>query len=407
MRLRLTVTGGPHRGRAFELREHDTLIVGRSEAAQLRLPLKDKTLSRVHFMIEINPPSCRLMDMASTNGTFVNGRRVTTVDLADGDVIRLGRTELSLVFVDDEPDPDELQGHDGDTDTGTGTADDRDGPQPLARYRIEKELGRGGMGIVYLAHDDARGEVVALKVIIPAAVDCSDAIARFLREASLLRQLEHPHIVGFRAIGFAGDTLYFAMEYVPGDDASRLLRERGGRLPIELAVDLTGQLLGALSYAHALGVVHRDVKPSNLLVTTADGRPVLKVADFGFARLYLDSPLSGLTLAGQTGGTSGFLAPEQITNFREARPATDQYAAGATLYYLLTGRKPYDFPASVPEQLLMILQQDPVPIRNRRADVPEGLAAIVHRALARDPADRFPDIEAFRAALVAERGDAP
>jgi serine/threonine-protein kinase len=395
MKVRITVTGGPHRGQVFESPAHDTLIVGRSEAAQLRLPLKDMALSRVHFMIEVNPPFCRLMDMASTNGTFVNRRRVTTVDLVDGDVIRVGQTTLSVAFVPGDPEPEVSRAPDGDAETVSYDG----GALPISRYRIEKELGRGGMGVVYLAHDDARGEVVALKTIAPTASGSSPALARFLREASLLRRLDHPHIVGFREIGYVGGLLYFAMDYVPGTDADGLLRAFGGPLPTGRAVDLACQSLAALSYAHARGVVHRDIKPSNLLVAEAAGRPVLKVADFGFARLYLDSPLSGLTVAGTVGGTSEYLAPEQISNFRDARPSADQYAAGATLYYLLTGHKVYDFPATVERQLLMILQEDPVPIGARRRDIPAALAAVVHRALARDPAARFPDVDAFRAAL--------
>src|SRR5262249_54879719 len=126
----------------------------------------------------------------------------------------------------------------------------------------------------------------------------------------------------------------------------------------------------------------------------------VKLADFGLARVYQSSPLSGLTLAGQYGGTAAFMAPEQITHFRDAKPPVDQYALGATLYYLLTGRRVYDFPQGVEQQLLMILQPAPVPTRPRRGDIPGGLADLIHRALARDPAARFADADAMRKALL-------
>jgi serine/threonine-protein kinase len=123
------------------------------------------------------------------------------------------------------------------------------------------------------------------------------------------------------------------------------------------------------------------------------------LTDFGLARIYLTSPLSGLSVTGQTAGTSGFMSPEQITNFRSVKPAADQYAAGALLYYLLTRKKIYDFPPDLQHQLLMILQEEPIPIRTRRADIPTGLAAVIQRALARTPEDRFADVGSMRDAL--------
>jgi serine/threonine-protein kinase len=200
-------------------------------------------------------------------------------------------------------------------------------------------------------------------------------------------------------MGQADGRLYFAMEYVPGVNADGLLKRHGGPLAIRTAVALTGQALEALAYAHDLGFVHRDIKPPNVLVGRVDGRPMVKLTDFGLARIYLTSPLSGLTFTGETSGTSGFMAPEQITDFRSVKPAADQYGAGAMLYYLLTGKKDYDFPPQLQRQLLMVLQEDPIPIRDRRAEIPAELAAIVHRALARSPRDRFPDVRAMRDAL--------
>jgi serine/threonine-protein kinase len=227
-----------------------------------------------------------------------------------------------------------------------------------------------------------------------------EAVARFLREASVLRQLDHQHIVRFREVGHADKRLFFAMEYVPGNNAAELLERHRGPLPIGRAVGISCQALDALAYAHAGGFVHRDLKPHNLLVVATGGRDVVKVADFGLVRIYHTSPLSGLTLTGQVAGTSGFMAPEQITSFRGVQPAADQYSMGATLYYLLTGKKVYDFPRGFERQILMILQEEPVPIRTRRPDVSDTLAAIIHRALERDPGRRFVSVEQMREALL-------
>jgi serine/threonine-protein kinase len=255
------------------------------------------------------------------------------------------------------------------------------------------------MGFVHLALRVADGAVLALKTITPEVAGTQADVARFLREANTLRQLDHPNIVAFRDMGESADRLYFAMEFIRGTDAHRLLRAHGP-LPVRRAVGLTCQLLEALEYAHAKGFVHRDIKPANVLVTEVAGQEGVKLTDFGLARVYQASTISGLTLKGEVAGTIAFLAPEQITNFREAKPAADQYSAAASLYNLLTSSFVYDLPRLFQDQLLMILQGKPVPIRKRRADIPDGLAGVIHRALAREPKDRFADVSAMREALV-------
>jgi serine/threonine-protein kinase len=275
----------------------------------------------------------------------------------------------------------------------------RNHPQTIPGYRIVRELGRGGMGIVYLAVCATDGSLVALKTIKPAVDSTQSDVERFLREARILQELNHPNIVAFREMGEAGGSFYFAMDYVKGTDAGELLKSHGP-FSIGRAVGLVRQLLSALGYAHDSGFVHRDIKPSNLLLTEADGAEVAKLADFGLARVYLDSKLSGLTMMGDWGGTMAFVAPEQITRFREAKPPVDQYSAAATLYKLLTGRFLFDFPRKSERRFLMILEEEPVPIRSRRPDIPDELAAVIHRALAKEPAKRFADVKAMSQALL-------
>jgi serine/threonine-protein kinase len=434
MRVTLTVIAGPNAGTEYSFAGHDIFVVGRSKRAHFQLPGTDRYFSRIHFLVEVNPPRCRLMDMNSRNGTHVNGRKVKAADLKDGDEIRGGRTVLRVAVQNDETVPAD-QAALPTTETvvpipvaaapavastvgraclacGALEAESaapslcpacrelaRRHPQPIAGYQIIKQLGKGGMGVVYLAVRAADGAVLALKTIIPEGEPEPHEVQRFLREAEILRRLDHPHIVAFRDLGQANGQLYFAMDYVRGTDAARLVA-RHGPLPVPRAVGLACQLLAALEYAHGLGFVHRDLKPGNLLVTQQGGREAAKLADFGLARAYQASTLSGLTMLGAIAGTVAYMPPEQILNFRGVKPPADQYSAAATLYNLLTGEAVYDLPQQVSDQLLMIMQRDPVPIRQRRPDLPDGLAAAVHRALAREPGARFPDVQALRRALL-------
>ncbi len=467
MRITLTVTGGPHEGQVFTFDGHDTFIVGRSKRAHFQLPAKDKYFSRVHFLVEMNPPQCRLLDLGSRNGTYVNGERVSATDLRDGDRIKAGHTNFQVAVVagadsvvsaaEPPPEPvavetcfphvattpeslsatEEMPVQQPSPNSAAGTtlealevlpvgepcrlcgatlplagptgpppslctACEREiaaQPQPIPGYRIARQLGRGGMGVVWLALSPSDGSRVALKTITPAVSGSDDVVRRFLREADILRNLKHPHIVAFHEMGEVADRLYFAMEYVPGIDAGRIL-SRTGPLPVARAVAWVCQALEALEYAHGKGFVHRDLKPANLLVAEEPGREVVKLADFGLARVYQASKLSGLTMTKEIGGTVAFMPPEQIVNFREAKPPADQYGAAATLYNLLTGKYVYDLPRSAMEALAIMLQEEPVRIETRRGDLPAGLVEAIHRALAREPAQRFDDAEEMRQALL-------
>ena len=398
MKVTLTVIEGPHEGSAFEFLEHDAFLVGRSPEVQFRLPLRDKTLSRVHFLVEVNPPSCRLMDMASTNGVRVNGKRVHTVDLRHGDQIQAGGTVLA--FAVEDTDETGLQGVPASIATCPDSVETTDWPKAptFPGYRVDRKLGEGGMGVVYLARRESDGSSVALKVIKPVVAAREAVLGRFLREASILRKLEHPNIVRFHDIGFAEGRLYFAMEYVDGTSVADTLKARGP-LAIPAAVGLTRHVLRALGYAHALGFVHRDIKPANVLTTKEGGKSRAKLADFGLAKIYQESSLSGMSVTGQMGGALAYMPPEQITHFREARPPADIYALGATLYTLLTGRRIFDFKGRAEQQVTRILFENPTPIQSHRPEVPDALAAIIHKALAKAPADRFPDAGTMKDAL--------
>lgn len=460
-RITLTITEGPHAGERFTFAGHDTFLVGRGSQAHFRLSPQDKFFSRIHFMVEVNPPHCRLLDMGSRNGTYVNGARVEApLDLHAGDCIKAGHTLLRVAIEASTPTPPPravaapvaapvtvpaaaskapllrdtsssgarprpaaptlrpsapltaLPGSANSACPGCAgplaTAEaicsacmkqSRRLAQPIDGYQIIRELGRGSMGVVSLAVDQADGRVVALKTITPAMAGSASQVARFLREARILEQLDHPHIVAFRAMGESDGQLYFAMDFIHGTDAAKLLKAEGP-LKVGRAVRLICQTLEALAYAHGKGFVHRDIKPANVLVTDEPQGEVARLADFGLARVYQASQLSGLSMTGDVGGTVAFMAPEQITSYRESKPAVDLYASAAALYNLLTGKLVFDLPNNRQQRLLMILQEEPVPIRKRRAGLPVDLADIIHKALAKQPKDRFRNVQEFRKALV-------
>jgi hypothetical protein len=468
MRISLKVEAGPHQGQVFDFEGHSNFLVGRSRRAHFRLPDKDKYFSRIHFMIEVNPPLSRLMDMGSTNGTLVNGQKVASVDLKHGDLIKAGITILRVSLADVEsaspssadlslpttiprvdntapptetlatrfvpqPEPSMATANlptetaitgtcpncgrpvakNGPTAAGTPSSGETqrlcaacldrafDHPEPIPGYRMVRELGRGGMGVVYLAVRESDGQQCAVKMIRPAVAVTPRETEKFLREAKILSGLSHPNIVSFREMGESNGSLFFAMDFVNGSDGSQLQKSLGGPMPIPRAVGLVCQMLHALDHAHSKGFVHRDIKPANLLVAQDEGRETVKLSDFGLARVYQASTMSGLTMKGDLGGTLPYMAPEQITELRDAKPPVDQYSAGATLYKFLTNQHVFDFDKKLELQIMKILLEPPIPIRDRRADIPEGLAAIIHKSLAKEPGDRFKDVREMRQALAA------
>ena len=260
------------------------------------------------------------------------------------------------------------------------------------RYRVERELGRGGMAIVYLALDEKHSRPVALKVLRP---EISGAIgaARFLREIQIAAQLNHPHILPLYDSGDSNGLLYYAMPYVTGESLRQRL-DREPQMSLHDTVQIGTEVASALSYAHARDIVHRDIKPENILLS--EGYAL--VADFGIARAITAAEASGpVTTAGITVGTPVYMSPEQaLAEAVDGR--SDQYSLGCVLYEMLTGRPP--FGGTTAQAVLAKHTLDPVPsIRAVRADVPDALDQVVTLTLAKQPADRYPNAEALDQAL--------
>jgi serine/threonine protein kinase len=332
-----------------------SIVAGRDEHCELRI--SDPKASRAHCRFTIDPPHVSVRDLGSRNGTRVNGVVVEERELADGDEVRIGSTTLRITVA----------------------------PAEFSGYALGHELGRGAQGVVFLARDTTTGEPVALKMLHDIR---PDAAALLLREIANVRTLRHPNIVEFRGVGHEPRP-FLVSAYCPGGSVDRL-----GQLTVGDAVPIVRGILAGLAHAHhallpqvrladhtttARGLVHRDVKPQNVLLHSG----IAQLADFGLAKAYDLAGLSGHTRTGELGGSLEFCPRAQVLNYRYAPPWVDVWAAAATLYWMLTGKPPRDFPPGA-DPVAIVLRENPVPIRIREPSVPGPLAAVIDEVLAED-----------------------
>jgi eukaryotic-like serine/threonine-protein kinase len=392
VKLKLTIIAGPHKGQEFVFDGHDTLLVGRARDAHLQISADDPFFSRRHFLVEVNPPRCRVIDLNTRNGTRLNGTPIQTAEVAAGDEIAAGHTVFKVSILGAE--------------TRTPNAKTPPVIDPagdlrecvIPGYRIHSELGRGGMGVVYRAIRERDRLPVAVKTILPVAGTQRKQIDRFLRECQILAQLEHPNIFTFRESGATDRLIFLVMDLVDGTDLSTRVKKKGAE-EIQTAVRIACQILSGLAHAHGRGYVHRDIKPSNILISHVGNKRIVKLADFGLARISESSQISGVTMQGEIGGTPAYMAPEQVTHFRQVKPAADQYSVAATLYNLLTNAYTHNFPSNPGLQIAHLVSTAAVPITERQPAIPPKLARVIHKALSREPEERYPDVLAFREEL--------
>ena len=258
----------------------------------------------------------------------------------------------------------------------------------LTGYDIIRELGRGGMGVVYLARNKLMDRLEVLKMVSKAQVGRPEAIERFLQEIRSAARLIHPNVATAFSVHALGDLLVLAMEYVEGDDLAKVVRVRGA-LPVASACYYICQAALGLQRGHEAGMVHRDIKPGNLLLAKQGKRDVVKIVDFGLAKAKTEMPEDrDLTGTNQMMGTPGYTAPEQLLDAKSADIRADVYSLGCTLYCLLTGARAFQG-TSVFQVLLEQEKGLVTPLREFRSDLPDGLEAVVARMMAKEPADRY------------------
>ena len=264
-----------------------------------------------------------------------------------------------------------------------------------ANYELEDEVGRGGMGIVYCARDKRLKREIAIKVLPPELSFRADIRQRFLREAETAAQLNHPNIVPIYTVEEKDNLVYFVMAYIKGDNLGVRLQQHGPLPPVEVRRILK-EVAEALAYAHNRNVIHRDIKPDNIIIDEETGRAM--VTDFGIARALTDSGDSRLTATGMAIGTPAYMSPEQSAGDRAIDGRSDLYSLGVVGYQMLCGQPPF-VASNTPSMLVKHLSERPVPVDERWPDIPPDLSRAVMICLEKDPADRFPNAAAFAEAL--------
>lgn len=287
-------------------------------------------------------------------------------------------------------------------------ADKSDAPTEMVShgidaYEIGLKLGEGGMGEVYMALRKSDNEPAALKILLAKVAVDEYARRMFLREIKEMSGLDHANIVKLLTYGSYGSSFFFIMEYCKGGSLADLLKRRGP-LPLQDAAPIFRQALEGLAAAHKHGIIHRDIKPPNILMTELSGGTI-KIGDFGLAKSFEKSGLSGFTVTGARGGTPEFMPREQYTNYKYVKPSADVFSLGATFYYLLTGKLVRDF-SKTEDRINVVLNKDVVPIQERNTRIPPRVAEVINRSISDKAEARYPTgaemFEALRDALSTE-----
>lgn len=438
--ITLDCVAGPLKGQTFRLEGGPVFIFGRYAKATFSLA-GDPAASHLHFLIDISDNRVRIADLGSTNGLIINDRHLGGklgdpltgfVSLRSGDTILAGACLFRLVIQDSDPFPGinpfaDANGNAPGKQAKPGTTviskqDMADDPAATAEriplpttsgnlpegvlpeiegFTIIGKIGGGGKGIVYRAIADDSGVNAAIKMLVfdRNKRKKQRALEMFRREIQITRQLRHPHIVRYLADGVSLGAPYLALEYIDGGNMATLIQNAPfRRLDLPQAIPLFLQLLEAVAYMHSQGLVHRDIKPNNVLLELRRGGSLaVKLSDMGLtSRSSNDSASDFLPIVCE-GGTPAYMPPEQLTDLTRAIPQSDVFSTAATFYHMVTGSPLYDF--SDRDHNEIVIDSDIRPIQSLRPDLPSSIAAVVTKALSYDPGNRYPDGQTMQGAF--------
>lgn len=382
---RLVLSGGEEDTQAFELtRERRLIVLGRGTNADVVLghPL----VSRLHARIELTDDGLVVTDLGSRNGTFIGNRRLPAQEptpMTPGTILRLGNYTISIEI-------DGLGASRWKPALGLGYHP----PQlPEEEFEVLGLIGRGAVGSVWAAQQKFLDRLVAIKVLDSRLKRDSEDYTRFLREARMYCKVRSPYVVGLYDIRFVETRPMLLMEYVSGPSCAERLKDEGP-LPVPEVLLIGEDIAKALAAIHAVGVVHRDVKPQNMLLSPEG---MAKLGDFGIAKDVAEP----ITDTGLGLGTLAYVAPEQALEAKDVDVHTDTYSLGATLYHLLTSALPIPMPPNLGlnARLRRLQREPPQPLRERRQDLPEPVEKAIMRMLAKVSTERGPTGEALATVL--------
>ncbi len=419
------------------------------------------TISRYHCLLDINPPEICIRDFGSLNGTTVNGKKIgqrdistdpgkakhmiyPEFDLKDNDCFQLGDSIFQVNILASNEDTGSKETSEKSLmsalDKKTASLQKSVSDDPLDKinsllekaddnesdlvsikgYHIIKELGKGSMGAVYLAKKTNISErigaqtQIAMKVMLPKVETDPKSHRQFVRETKNTKLLDHKNIVKVHDIGYYDDAFFFTTDYCESGTVSQLITQQGGKLSLHLALKILMQILDGLEFAHtvkipdivladgktssATGLVHRDLKPGNILLTKVSGVLQVKIADFGLAKAFDVAGLSGRTATGISAGTPFFMPRQQVINFKFSKPEVDVWAAAATFFKMATGRYPRQY-TRASDPWLTTLKTPVTPIRKYDASIPEALARVIDQALSEQPELFYKSAADFKTAL--------
>jgi serine/threonine protein kinase len=388
MPFMLHIIAGPHKGRRLLVEEGAPLLMGRSRHAETRL--EDLSVSRVHCEVELEDGQVLVTDLDSAGGTFINGQRITEQVLRPGDVLQIGETCMRLHAPGmpvEEDAPTEAPSSSVHLPQLSADRLQELTGKVLSHYHIGQLIARGQSGMVFQASDFKDDRVVALKVLWPGSTDNAE-IRRFVRTVKTLVPLKHPNLVAFRGAGKTGPYCWMAMEYVEGESLEQVIDRVGvaGMLDWRIAFHVAVHLARALEYAHAQGIIHRNLTPRNVLIQ--DGDKMTKLGDLMLAKALEGQLAEQITRPGEILGDLRYMAPERTRGTTDVDGRSDLYSLGALVYAVLTGRPPFDGGTLV-EKITRIRNDAPVPLRKYQMSIPEQCQGIVLKLLNKRPDDRY------------------